>query len=703
MITHHRACHLCEAMCGLTITTDSHGALTDIRGDEADPLSRGYICPKAAAIADIHADPDRLRRPLKRVGAGWEEIGWEQAFDEVAHRLRKVWRAHGRDAVGVYQGNPNVHNLGSMTAGQLFIRSLRTRNRFSATSADQLPRMLVSQLMYGQQLLMAVPDLSRTDHLLIIGGNPLVSNGSLMTAPGMRRRLAEIRRRGGRVVVIDPRRTETARAADEHHHIRPGTDALLLLAMIRTILDEGLQRLGHLAAHLVGLERVRTACGPYSPERVAATVGIDADRIRSLARGLANAERGVCYGRIGVCTQEFGTLASWAVELLNILTGHMDAVGGALVSNPAIDVADVFAWLGDTGTFDSYRSRVRGLPEYWGELPVVVMAEEMDTPGAGRIRALVTSAGNPVLSIPNGARLERALPSLELMVSVDIYLNETTRHAHYILPPTFGPEDDHYDLALHMMAVHNTTRYSPAIVPRKADQRHDWEIYWELTKRLVGPGPLGGVTRRLLGGLDGLANPRTLVRMGLAHGPYRLDLDAVVAQPHGVDLGPLRPSLIGRLAGRPIQLAPELLLSDMPRLEARIDRPTVPMQLIGRRQLRGNNSWMHNSQRLVKGRDRCTLLMHPNDAARLGIQSGDRVRISSRVGAVLAPVDVSDEMMPGVVSLPHGWGHGRDGIRLGIAAAHPGVSVNDMTDERRIDAISGVCDFSVPVTIDATG
>ncbi len=537
--THYRTCPLCEATCGLAIETEE-GRVASIRGDADDVFSRGYICPKAAALADLHDDPDRLRSPLRRTGSSWQPIAWDDAFDQVAHRLKLVQKAYGRDAVATYQGNPTAHNLGLLTFGQLLLRRLGTRNQYSATSADQLPHMLSSLTMFGSQVLLPVPDVDRTHHMMILGGNPLVSNGSLMTAPGIKRRLQALRARGGRLVVVDPRRTETAQMADEHLFLRPGTDALLLLAMLQVFFADGLASAAHLQPHAVGLEKVRRACADVTPELVAGPTGLPADVIRRLAREFAAAPSAVCYGRIGTCTQEFGGLSSWLINLVNIVTGNLDRAGGAMFATPAIDLATAAGHLGLQGSFGSYHSRVSGLPEFGGELPVSVLAEEIVTPGQGRIRALITSAGNPVLSTPNGARLERALESLDFMVSIDPYLNETTRHADIILPPTSALEHDHYDLALYLVSVRNIANYSPAIFPRTDDQRHDWEICAELASRMeTSEKPWGRAMGKLARAAALRIGPRGALAAGLRLGPYkRLTLKKLEANPHGVQPGP---------------------------------------------------------------------------------------------------------------------------------------------------------------------
>jgi anaerobic selenocysteine-containing dehydrogenase len=710
--THFRTCNLCEAMCGIAIEVAGERILS-IRGDHDDPFSRGHICPKAVALQDVHDDPDRLRRPLRRRGSDWVEVGWDEAFAETAERLAAVQATHGRQAVAVYQGNPTVHNHGSILFGQLFLRSLGTRNLYSATSVDQLPQMLASLLMFGHQLLLPVPDLDRTRFLLILGANPLVSNGSLMTAPGVERRLKALRERGGRIVVVDPRRTETAAMADAHVAIRPGTDALLLLAMLQTILVEGRERPGRLAAFTDGIAEIGRLARDFAPEAVAGATGIAPDASRALARAFSGTQPAVAYGRVGISTQEFGGLASWLVNVLNVVTGNLDAPGGAMFTRPAVDLVSLAARLGQRGHFAKGRSRVRGLPEFGGEYPAAALAEEIDTPGRDQVRALVTSAGNPVLSTPNGGRLEKGLAQLEFMVAIDIYLNETTRHAHLILPPTSALEHDHYDLVFHVLAVRNTVKYSPALFAPQGDTRHDWQIFLELARRLDIAKGRNSPGRRLLRSALGAMGTRGVLDLLLRTGPHGsgfrpwgrgLGLRRLEDAPHGIDLGPLEPCLPERLAtpGRRIDLAPAAFVADLERLRARLGAADLGrgLRLIGRRDLRSNNSWMHNSERLVKGRDRCTLLMHPEDAARQGLADGQAVSVRSRSGAVRAVLHVTGDVMPGVVCLPHGWGHHREGTRLRVARAHAGASLNDLTDEQRVDALCGTAAFSgTPVEV----
>ncbi|MEO7734975.1 MAG: molybdopterin-dependent oxidoreductase, partial [Kofleriaceae bacterium] len=598
--TVYRSCPLCEATCGVAITTEGDRVVS-VRGDDADPFSRGYICPKGTALGDLHHDPDRLQRPVVREGSTWREVTWDAAFDLVARRLREVRAAHGKDAIGLYQGNPSVHNLGLMTYGRLLVGAIGGKNQFSATSLDQLPHMLAALLMFGNQILMPVPDIDRADLFICLGANPLASNGSIMTAPDIKGRLKAIRDRGGQLIVIDPRRTETAEKADRHLFLRPGSDAVLLLAMIDTIFTEQLVKLGHVP--VTGLSELRTVAAAWPAERAQPITGIPAAEIRGLARALATTPRAVLYGRIGVCTQAFGGLAAWLCYAINALTGHLDQPGGLMFTTPAVDPLPLASLLGLDGGFARWTSRVSGKPEFGGELPATVLAEEIETAGPGQIRALVTIAGNPVLSVPGGPRLERAIGTLDFMVAIDPYMNATTRLADVILPPASVLERSHYDAALNAFAVRNVAKYAPPTFARPAHARHDWEICLALWRRLGTArklGPAGRLVERLLGKLG----PEIIVDLALRAGPHRLSLNKLRAAPHGLDLGPLEPRLPGRLgtADHKVHLAPAAYLADVARLTAHhAAAPATGLIMIGRRHLRSNNSWLHNSERLTKG------------------------------------------------------------------------------------------------------
>ncbi|KAA0696995.1 molybdopterin oxidoreductase family protein [Halopseudomonas laoshanensis] len=681
-VTHYRACHLCEAICGLAIETEGEQILS-IKGDHEDPFSRGHICPKAIALQDIQNDPQRLRMPVKRVGEQWQQIGWEEAFELVASRLAAIQQEHGQNAVAVYMGNPNVHNYGSMTHSNYFLGQLHTKQRYSATSVDQLPHHLVSLWMYGHMLAIPIPDIDHTDFFLMLGANPMASNGSIMTVPDVGKRIKALKARGGKLVVVDPRRSETAEQATEHQFVQPGTDASLLVGLLHTLFDEKLVKDSPALQATLGLEDVKAAIAPFSAEAMAEHCAIPAEKIRQLARDFAAADSAVCYGRMGVSVQRYGTLCQWLIQIINLVTGNLDQPGGALCTEPAFDVVG----MGKGGHFDKWRSRVSNLPEFNGELPVAALAEEMLTPGEGQIRALVTSAGNPVLSTPNGRQLDRALEGLEFMVSVDLYINETTRHADVILPPTAALEHDHYDITFNNFAVRNVTRINLPILPKPEGSLHDWEIFVGLGQAFAKV--LGQTPRQTMA-------PEMMVDAALRSGPYkdRLSLAVLKEHPHGIDLGPLKPNLLPRLQtpSKQIECAPQVILDDLQRFATDIQqmRPKLgELRLIGRRHVRSNNSWMHNYQRLVKGKARDQLLMHPDDLASRGLSDGQQVVVRSRVGEVTVAVVASDEMLAGVVSLPHGWGHNRKGIEQDVAAAHAGVSANDLTDERFLDPVTG--------------
>ena len=693
--TEYRACNLCEAICGLEFKIDGEKIIS-IRGDDADPFSRGHICPKAVALKDIHEDPDRLRRPMKRTGKDWHEISWDEAFEFAAERIAALLQQHGNNTVGFYAGNPSVHNLGHLLGIQQLARLLKTRSAFSASSVDQLPQQLTSLLMFGHQFMIPIPDIDHTDYFLILGGNPIASNGSMMTVPDVAKRLKAIQARGGKVVVVDPRRTETAEIASEHHFIRPGTDAALLMAMLNVIRGEGLMK-PNAALPLKNLDQALDAINHITPEMAAASTGIAVDEIKRIARDFANSPTAIAYGRIGACIQPFGTIVQWLVQLLNIVTGNLDRVGGTIPTDPVIPITGPGT---RPGHYAQWKSRVSGLPESGGEIPVAALAEEILTPGDGQIHGLITSCGNPVLSTPNGRQLDRAFESLDFMLSVDIYINETTRHADLILPPTSALNHDHYDLIFNAFAVRNVTRYNEAFWARPEDERYDWEIFSGIGAKLAEKlgrefTPMPSL-RHIIDGM--------LRKSGNREGTT---VESLKTAPHGIDLGALRPSLTARIetADKSINCAPAPMLADMTRFNnAILDAAPKSLHLIGRRHVRSNNSWMHNYHRLVKGKARNQLLMHPDDLASRGLTSGQVIELTSRIGKLNVPVEATTDVMPGVVCLPHGWGHDREGARMGIASAHAGASFNDISDDKFLDAISGNAALNgIPVEVRAAG
>ncbi|MCX4413290.1 molybdopterin oxidoreductase family protein [[Kitasatospora] papulosa] len=713
-----RICPLCEATCGLTLTIEGT-TVTGARGDHDDVFSQGFICPKGASFGGLDADPDRLRTPLVRTDGVLREATWSEAFDAVAAKIPALTREHGEQAVGVYLGNPNVHTMAGGLYPPLLLSALGTRNVFTASTLDQMPKHVSSGLLFGDAQAIPVPDLDRTAHLLLIGANPLESNGSLCTAPDFPGRLRALRRRGGTLTVVDPRRTRTARLADRHAAIRPGTDALLLAALTQVLVEEKLTDPGALGEHLEGLDELTEAIADFTPEAVAAACDLDAETIRAIARELAAAPAAAVYGRIGSCTVEHGTLASWLVDVLNILTGNLDRPGGALFPLSATARAPRAAARGKGFALGRWTSRVSGHPEAKGELPVSALAEEIETPGEGRIRALIVVAGNPVLSAPDGDRLDRALADgLDFMVSVDPYLNETSRHADVVLPPPPPSQGAHFDFALNSLAVRNQVRYSRPAVPLEEGRMDESEILARLVlavggmhgappeavdDRAIGAAlAKAGAPASLAGELTGRTGAERRLDLMLRLGPYGLTLEQLLAHPHGIDLGPLKPRLpeVLRTRSGRIELLPAPIAADLPRLRASLGARPAGLVLVGRRHLRSNNSWMHNVPALRGGSNVCTLQIHPDDAARIGLADGDTARITAAGGEVEAFAEITDSVRTGVVSLPHGWGHSRPGTRMSVAGDDPGVNVNQLLDGTLLDPLSGTAVLNaVPVTV----
>ena len=687
---HYRTCNLCEAMCGLEITYKEKKVIS-IVGDKKDPLSKGFICPKSLALKDLYEDPDRLKTPIKRTENGWQEISWTEAFDEVEIQIKKIQEKYGNNAVATYQGNPNVHNVGSMLYGGPFLKSLKTKQKYSATSADQLPHHIASLKMFGHQMLIPIPDIERTDYLLILGANPGASNGSLLTAPGFPQKIKSIQKRGGKVINIDPRFTETSKISSQHLYINPGKDALFLLSLLHVIFDQGIEEKTHLSNYLKGLEEIKEIVKEYSPKKTALLIGIDSLEIQKIAKDFMNSKTAVCYGRMGVSTQEYGGICQWLINVLNIVTNNMDKVGGAMFTKPAIDLVYMTGIQGKVGNFDRYRSRVHNLPEYSGELPVATLADEILTEGEGQIKMFICTAGNPVLSAPNGKKMEKALEKLDFMVSIDIYLNETSKYANIILPTTNGLETLHYDLVFHQLAIRNTAKLSEVLFEKDENQKHDWQILNELTERITEK--------------KNSLTPEMMLDNMFQYSPYKeanLSVNKLKENPNGIDLGSLQPLLIKRIftIDKKINVSPKIFIDDLKRLNKELYKDTkeeetkYPFALIGRRHLRNNNSWMHNSKLLMKGKNRCTVLMSSKDANNLSITDHQKIKIISNVGSIELPVEISDEMKEGVLSIPHGFGHNRNGTKIKLAEENAGESINDLTDDNKIDKLTGNANFS---------
>ena len=694
----YRTCSLCEALCGLEIEVEENKILS-IRGDEKDVFSKGHICPKAVALKDIHEDPDRLKKPLRKIDGEWQEVSWKNAIDYTAQRLYEIQQKEGIQSLGIYQGNPSIHNLGTALFSPHLVRLLKTTNRFSATSVDQLAHHLAGEFMLGHANLVALPDIDRTDCWVIMGGNPMVSNGSLMTAADIRGRMRAIQSRDGKIIVIDPRRTETADKSDQHIFIKPGTDVFLVLGMINYILNNNLINLRHIqdlvsADHI---SRIQVLTDQFNLSTVASITGVGEQTIRELINQMIESRSAVLYGRLGVSACEYGGLSHWAINTYNILTGNFDRPGGAMLPSPAIKLANKPR---SKPKFRRWHSRVRNLPEFGGELPSSTMADEILTPGVGQIKAMLTSCGNPVLSVPNGQRLDVAFESLDFMVCIDIYLNETTRHADVILPPATGVETPHFGIAFQNLSVRNHANFSDAAVEKEEGTKFDYEIFLDLHKAYASLA-LSEEEASKFNFLYHMT-PEIMVEQGLAAGKSGISLSDLKANPHGIDLGPLETQFPNNLLthDKKIDLLPDIYREQLSALK--LPDNSGKFSLIGRRHLRSNNSWLHNVDRMVKGPERCTLLIHPDDASNLNVVDGQQVVVTSDINSVKINTEVSDEIMPGTVSIPHGWGHWRQGIKMNIAAEHAGVSLNDLIDDQKVDELSGVSIITgIPVSIAA--
>ncbi|HET9240299.1 MAG TPA: molybdopterin-dependent oxidoreductase [Oligoflexus sp.] len=695
-----RVCNLCEAMCGLTIELSDDQSMT-IRGNKADVFSQGAFCPKSQGLKDLWQDPDRVRGPLKKVNGQFQPIAWEKAFQEIADRVNALQKKYGRSSIATYAGNPNTHNFGNLILLPMFLRGIRSHNKFSATSVDQLPHMLASYLMFGHQLLLPIADVDNTRYMLMFGANPAVSNGSLLSSAGLSTKLKAIQHRNGKVVLFDPRYTETASLVSEHYFIKPGTDAFLLAALVKEIFARKMVKPGRLSSMIKGLDQLEPLFKDIDLDQVSSITGVRRDVIEQVAKDLQTYEPALCYSRMGVSTQAYGAVCQWLINLINILTGNFDKKGGVLFTKPAVDVVEFATRAGSRGSFRRRKSRVHQLPEFGGEMPVATLADEILTPGEGQIKALITIAGNPVISTPNGRKLEKALGELELQVAIDFYQNETTALAEYILPPTSSLEHSHYDLIFNALAARNIARFSPAIVKSPEGSYEDWEILLELWARIGYQDGLVDRSKKFLvkKSMQALGMER-IVDLGLRIGPYRktgLSLKKLKESPDGIDLGPLEPTLPQRLytKDKKIDLCPAPMLEAFqifrndPAWKQTQQDEADELYLIGRRNLKSNNSWMHNLPSLARSKNQCYLIMNKDDASRRNIVDGSQVQVSSSVGSIEIPVMLSDRIMPGVVSIPHGWGHDRKQVKLTLARKSPGVSLNDIMDDRQVDLFSG--------------
>lgn len=693
-------------MCGLEVVSEGKNIIS-VKGDKKDPLSKGHMCPKGSAIKDLYEDPDRLKQPVRQTKSGWEKMEWDDAFNEVEQNLKKIRSQFGNDAIGIYFGNPNAHYHGNILFLSFLLKALNTKNRFSASSADQLPLMMACREMFGHQFLFPIPDVDRTDYFMIIGGNPAISGGSIMSAPGIKRRIKSIQKRGGKVIVIDPVFTKTAELANQHLFIKPGTDTYLLGCMLNTIFNENLEHPGWVHRFSNGFDTIKEAVKEFKTDWVETVTGIKAEDVKTLAREFSHAKSAVCYGRMGSCVQEFGTVTSWLILVLNIVTGKIDRPGGIMFPTPALDLATMTAIMKEKGGIGKNKTKVRGLSDFGGEFPLATLAEEMLTDDNSRIRGFICINGNPALSAPNGKLFNEALPRLDYMVSMDWYVTETSRHSNIILPPTHMFEHDHFPVIASFGNVRNIAKYSGPVIEPDQNTKHGWEIIKELSCRME-KNPIKRLAVNML-------SPEKLLEIGIRFGPYGaglkgknsgLTLENVKKHVHGIDLGPLRTSLPKRLftKNNQINLAPELFVNELNTVKNKLHSDNksnnFDMVLITRRNLMSNNSWLHNIERLHNKQNRCSAWLNPKDAGIKGIKDGDEISVFSSTGTIILECEITDKVMRGVISIPHDWGHGLEGVRLSVASKHAGVSLNDITDHNCIDTLSGNAVFSgVPVKI----
>jgi anaerobic selenocysteine-containing dehydrogenase len=706
-------CRICEPLCGMVATVEN-GRLTKVRPDSDHPLSAGFACPKGIAMTDVQNDPDRVLHPLRRrADGGFERVTWPEALDEIGERLGAVRDRHGGEAIGWYMGNPGAFSYSHPLWVKGFLDAVGSPHSYTASSQDVSNRFAASAFLYGSPFVIPIPDLARTDFLLVVGANPMVSHGSVLSAPRVKDQLHAITGRGGRIVVVDPRRSETARAF-EHLPIEPDADAWLLLSLLQVIFAEGLEDAAEIERQAAGVEGLRELCAPHAPEDTEPRTGVAADTLRALARDLAGAERAAVYGRTGSCLGRHGTMVSFLLDALNVVTGNLDREGGAMFGDPPVDFSRLADLVG-LGTYARVRSRVGGLPEVLGSLPASLMAKEMTTPGPGRIRAFFVSAGNPVLSVPNGDELEAAMNGLELSVAIDLYVTETSRHCDFILPATTMYERE--DFPLPFLALFSTPfiQMTEAVVEPRGEARQEWEVIEEIAER-IGVTPSSSWPLRQLGRVGIKLSPERLVDLLLRTGPRGdlfgvrrggLNAEKLRRNPHGLVLAEyLAPDVLRkqiRHRDKRVRLDPPEIGAEARRLEARNGHdPDFPLRLIGMRELRSHNSWMHNAPLLMRGGRTHAARVHPDDAERLGIANGERCRISSPNGSIEIEALVTDEIKPGTVAVPHGWGHRGGGWEVANEAGGANVNLLASSDPEDLERLAGMAFLNgIPVRLES--
>jgi anaerobic selenocysteine-containing dehydrogenase len=705
-------CRVCEPLCGMLATVEE-GRLTKLRPDPDNPLSAGFACPKGIAMSDVQNDPDRVLHPLRRTPSGdFERVSWEVALTEIAIKLKRIRSRHGGDAVGWYMGNPGAFSYSQPLWSKGFLDALGSPHYYSAASQDVSNRFAASQMLYGSPFQVPIPDLKRTEMLLIVGANPLVSHGSVMSAPRVKDLLHAIPARGGRVVVVDPRRSETARAF-EHLPITPDSDAWWLLSLLNVIFEEGLEDAVALDRQADGAEGLRRLAAGNTPEATEARTGIGAEATRALARDLAAAPRAAVYGRTGSCLGRNGTLVSFLLDALNVVTGNLDREGGAMFGDPPLDFEGIAHALG-LATYGKVRSRVGDLPEVLGSLPASLMAKEIITPGPGQIRALFVSAGNPVLSVPNGAELEAAIEQLDLCVAIDLYVSDTARHADFVLPATTMYEREDFPLPFLGLFTTPYIQMTDAVVEPAGEARQEWEIIEEISKR-IGVVPSSVRLARILGRAGIRLSPQRLVDLLLRIGPQGdlfglrrggLSVSRLRRNPHGIVLDE---HLSGGVLGKKVRHRDLRVHLDVPEIRAEAERlaaqngadPDFPLRLIGLRELRSHNSWMHNAALLMRGGREHAARIHPDDAAAAAIDDGATCRLGSAHGEIELTARVTDEVAPGTVAVPHGWGH-NGGWRTANAAGGANVNQLASSEPEDLERLAGMAFLNgIPVRLEA--
>jgi len=709
--TRYTFCRICETMCGIAVTVE-HNRVTAIAPDPEHVASRGYSCVKGVHFDQVQHSPDRILHPMKRLGDRWERITWDQALAEIGARLRALVQSHGPQAVGYYGGASTGVNLIAPLFRGAFFAALGTRSIYGNSSLDCANKFRVCEDMYGHCFRLPFPDVDHSQFLLFLGANPAVSGGGLFHLPNPVQRLRAVVRRGGRVVFVNPRRTETSRAG-EHLFIRPDTDVFFLAAFLNELITRGHVDRERVERYMTGFEELRQVVAPWTPERAAAVTGIDTGTLRDLVAAYAAADGAALHMSTGVNQGRHGTLCSWLLECINAVSGNLDRRGGSLMGQ------GIFDWPAEgkrTGQSMRTVDRRDGMPTIVGSYPTSLLADDILRPEADRVRALIVEAGNPLLVAPNPRdHLTDAVRQLDLVVSIDLFRNETGNLAHYILPATTFLERADLPYAMHSLLGDTPVRYicyTDPILEPPPDVRPEWWIYARLG-HATGLTLFGSRLRHWAVQLNAwlalsrwgrllAATPERLISAMLRRSGVGSRREHLRKWPHGRLLEDNQPGTFLGTArvltddGK-VHLAPAEIVTHARHLEqsyARELQDRERLKLITKRELRSLNSWLHNNPRLVSDRTNY-LYVHPDDAAQLAVREGDLVEVTSAFDAVQVPVRVTDEMMPGTVALPYGWGHA-DADGLSVAQQHPGVNSNHLAGDglQNVEALSGMSHLS---------